>query len=190
MVSLTSVKPTSTLVKRPSTPVKPTSTLSSLCSMRSKRSSDIQPSAKGRRRYIVGRTIERAIAVEERYSERRSVIVNMSDTANTMAPKSRRFVVGLTLVIAALLTIRAIAEYAPVETENVPVDRLVTNLEALIAASPNDVRLKFNLARVHAMAFTTKSADVNIWKGNEKEGIWFGPYPPSVPFGHVQPGTP
>src|SRR5689334_8920178 len=95
----------------------------------------------------------------------------VNNDVNMSSPS--RFV-ALALVIAALLTIPVVAEYVALETENVPVDRLVKNLEALVAASPDDARLKFNLARLHAMAFARKDTEVPIWKGHEKEGVYFG----------------
>lgn len=113
-------------------------------------------------------------------------LVRLDNTG--MSKHSRGVARALTLIIASLLTMTAVAQYVQVEIENVPINRLVTNLEALVAASPVDVRLKFNLARVHAMAFAKKAGDVPTWKGRQKEGVWFGHRPANVPYGPVEPG--
>jgi len=105
-----------------------------------------------------------------------------------MSQHSRRVAPALALLVASLVTMTAVALHVRVETENVPIDRLVTNLEALVAASPADARLKFNLARVHAMAFATKGVEVPTWKGRQKEGVWFGYEPSNIPYGRVEPG--
>ena len=43
-----------------------------------------------------------------------------------------------------------------VDVENVPVDRVVANLERDVAAQPKNARLRINLARVHAIAYAQK----------------------------------
>jgi len=116
-------------------------------------------------------------------------MIKRIDNAN-MSRRFRRSAPALGLVVAGFLTIAAGAMYVRLEVENVPVDRLVTNMEALVAASPTDARLKFNLARVHAMAFVSKKSDVPILKKHEKEGVWFGNEPANVPFGRIEPGRP
>ena len=52
------------------------------------------------------------------------------------------------------------AEPIRVDVENVPVDRVVANLERDVAAQPKDVGLRINLARVHAIAYASKSTTV------------------------------
>jgi len=52
------------------------------------------------------------------------------------------------------------------ETENVPVDRLAANLERMIADKPQDVSLRLNLARAHALAFAQKLDAIQVLKRN------------------------
>jgi hypothetical protein len=65
---------------------------------------------------------------------------------------------------------------------NVPVAQLIKNLEQMVLKAPKDATLKFNLARVHAMAFALKTDETKIWNGKEKDGAWFGYTPKVVPF--------
>ena len=50
------------------------------------------------------------------------------------------------------------------EAENVPVDRVVVNLERMIAEKPQDTALRLNLARTHAIAFAQKVAELPVTK--------------------------
>ena len=50
------------------------------------------------------------------------------------------------------------------EAENVPVDRVVANLERMIAEKPQDTALRLNLARTHAIAFAQKLNTLPIAK--------------------------
>lgn len=65
---------------------------------------------------------------------------------------------------------------------NVPVDRLIRNLEALAKNDPNNVEVRFNLARAHAMAYALRTESAHVWKGRENEGVWFGYEAQNVPF--------
>jgi hypothetical protein len=87
-----------------------------------------------------------------------------------------RLVVTLGLLALAAASVSGL--FAREETENVPVDRLVRNLEQRVVARPDDVRLLLNLARVHAMAFATKS-DTAV--ASKKTGdAWFEPWKPGA----------
>jgi len=68
------------------------------------------------------------------------------------------------------------------ELEQTPVERLVKNLEEQAKAMPKDADIRFNLARVHAMAYALKTDTCTVWKGREQYGAWFGHTPPAVPF--------
>ena len=80
------------------------------------------------------------------------------------------------------------ADYALADLVKIPVDRLVKNLEALVDKKPKDVRLRFNLARVHAMAFASKTEETLVQKDpfgpriEVERGVWFGYEPRHVPF--------
>jgi len=65
---------------------------------------------------------------------------------------------------------------------NVPVDRLIRNLEALAKNDRNNVEVRFNLARAHAMAYALRTESAQVWKGRENEGVWFGYEAQNVPF--------
>ncbi len=53
---------------------------------------------------------------------------------------------------------------------NVPLDRLVANLEASIAKEPKNADLRVNLARVHVMAFALKATTIPVVRGMESKG--------------------
>ncbi len=74
------------------------------------------------------------------------------------------------------------ADYVIPDLVNVPVERLIKNLEKLAKRNPKDVQTRFNLARVHAMAFALKTDTTQIIKDYEKGGAWFGVEPEHVPF--------
>jgi Tetratricopeptide repeat len=60
------------------------------------------------------------------------------------------------VAIFSILSSVAAAIYLPVDIENVPVERVVANLERQVGERPKDVNLRVNLARVHAMAYAQK----------------------------------
>jgi tetratricopeptide (TPR) repeat protein len=70
--------------------------------------------------------------------------------------------------------------------EDIPVEKLSENLQAIAKEKPKDAGVRFNLARLHAMAYSIKSDKVQIQKGQEDRGAWFGFTPSAVPF-KVQP---
>jgi tetratricopeptide (TPR) repeat protein len=61
--------------------------------------------------------------------------------------------------------------------DNVPIDRLIVNLEKLSRDTPADVALRLNIARAHAMAYAYKTNTAQIQRGNEKLGVWTGHEP-------------
>jgi hypothetical protein len=75
--------------------------------------------------------------------------------------------------------------YARAELEQVPVARLVTNLEAAVRKHPKDVQTLVNLARAHGMAYALKTDTTQVRKGQEEKGPWFGYEPKFVPFDKV-----
>lgn len=94
-------------------------------------------------------------------------------------------VCGLGLAVCLLLTPASPGEYAIVEVQQVPVERLVTNLEAAVKKAPRSVQALVNLARVHGMAYALKTDTARVRKGKEELGPWFGYEPPFLPFGKV-----
>jgi hypothetical protein len=86
---------------------------------------------------------------------------------------------------AAVVCVPAAGKYARVETEKVPVDRIVGNLEARVKESPKDAKAVLNLARAHAMAFARRADELEVRKKGGDP--WFGYEPPFVPFGKAAP---
>ena len=77
-------------------------------------------------------------------------------------------------VLAVFVTVSSAvvgAEFVAVDVRNVPVERLVANLERRVAETPADVSLLINLARVHAMAFAAKSGTLPT---HPPEELWLG----------------
>jgi hypothetical protein len=93
---------------------------------------------------------------------------------------------GVGLAACLLLTPASPGCYAVVEVQQVPVERLVTNLEAAVKKNPKDVQALVNLARVHGMAYALKTATAQVWQGHEERGPWFGYEPKLVPFSMVE----
>jgi hypothetical protein len=89
---------------------------------------------------------------------------------------------GLAVMAGAVAIAPAPARFRRPDLENVPVARILDNLQQQVRKSPKDMKARFNLARAHAMAYASKSPTVPIWKGREAEGVWFGYTPPHVPF--------
>ena len=67
----------------------------------------------------------------------------------------RAFLAGALLLLTASAHLTAI--YMRMETRDVPIDRLVANLERELKADPANVQTLINLARLHAMAFALKA---------------------------------
>lgn len=72
------------------------------------------------------------------------------------------------------------------DLEKIPVDRLIENLQEASKKEPKNVMLQINLARVYAMAYARKVDMVDVQKGKEKVGAWFGFEPSHMPVGPVQ----
>src|SRR5262245_43764174 len=60
------------------------------------------------------------------------------------------------------------------ELENVPVQRVITNLEKTVMEKPKDFQARLNLARAHAMAYASKADEFTLNKNQKDGGIWFG----------------
>ena len=72
---------------------------------------------------------------------------------------------------------RLLAMFVAVETENVPIDRVLENLERRLSVDPSDVNTRLNLARVYSMAWATKSDTTPAIKRRVGPGLEVGdPY--------------
>ncbi len=89
---------------------------------------------------------------------------------------------ALALLALALLAQPAQARFIRPVLMNVPISRIIANLEKQVAEKPADQTARFNLARAHAMAYASKSDTAPVRKGHEKAGVWFGFTPTHVPF--------
>jgi hypothetical protein len=90
------------------------------------------------------------------------------------------FVSAVSLSLIAVDCLQAL--YAIGQIQTVPIERLIQNMEQLIANDPKDATLRFNLARVHAMAFALKMTDTQTTQTAGGRDAWFGPEHDHVPF--------
>jgi len=78
--------------------------------------------------------------------------------------------------------------YQRPELQDIPLDRLFKNLAKNLQADPTNNELLHQLARTHAMAYSSKIGDADpvkivVGRDREKTGqLWFGHEPPKVPF--------
>jgi len=89
---------------------------------------------------------------------------------------------AIVAILGLVVVVPLAAMYRLPDIENVPVDRLITNLAAAAAKAPNDAAGWRLLARTHALAYAQKSATIPVWRGREAAGPWFGIEPDNVPF--------
>lgn len=89
---------------------------------------------------------------------------------------------ALALALGLVFLIPAQARFMKPDIVKIPVPRLIENLQKQIETKPKDTTLRYNLARVHAMAYALKTDTAEVWKNKEKEGAWFGFTPKVVPF--------
>jgi hypothetical protein len=97
---------------------------------------------------------------------------------------SYRSILILSIGMLALGISSASAEYMPVDVENIPVARLVKNLEAAVREHPEDWKSMLHLARAHAMAYSLKSETLEVLT-KEPDQVWFGYEHAFVPFRKV-----
>jgi tetratricopeptide (TPR) repeat protein len=75
------------------------------------------------------------------------------------------------------------ALYVTVDIQDIPITRLLANLEASRAADPGNVQHEINIARLYGMAYALRSGQVPSIKGRqEKEEPWYGYAPNLVPY--------
>lgn len=90
-----------------------------------------------------------------------------------------RWVLSLLLATASISP--ALAKYAAPQLANVPIERVLTNLADKAAAQPKEAALQFNLARAYAMAYASKTEQVEV-QSKDHDELWFGYEPRNVPF--------
>jgi len=74
----------------------------------------------------------------------------------------------------------AMSRYQGVELEQVPVARLIENLEKISKENPNSAEAWLNLGRAHGMAYAQKTDPLTVPKA------YHGIEPPAVPFRSVE----
>ncbi|HVR85596.1 MAG TPA: hypothetical protein VMU54_14865 [Planctomycetota bacterium] len=92
------------------------------------------------------------------------------------------------MLVPAILALAgpALAEYAPIDLDKVPVERLLKNLQEIVDKDPKDAKAVINLARAHAMAFSLRADELQVTK-KEPNQVWLGYEHPYVPFNRVNP---
>jgi hypothetical protein len=92
------------------------------------------------------------------------------------------------LAIIGCLPQQLLAMYLPVETQDVPLERLIGNIVEKAKAEPTNAEALHQLARIHAIAYSNKLGDadpVKSWTGWQKkdpEQPWLGYQPPHAPY--------
>lgn len=88
----------------------------------------------------------------------------------------------LVALVSALPSQSVRAKYIKADLIDVPVDRLIRNLEVLARENPKDAGVRLNLARLHAMVYALKTDTAKVLRGRENDGAWFGHVHAHVPF--------
>jgi tetratricopeptide (TPR) repeat protein len=86
------------------------------------------------------------------------------------------------LSVAVALTVTAGAIYVKRDVTDVPIDRLVKNLEAEAHAKPADAAVRVNLGRLHGMAYALDTQSAPVVTLGAREDVWYGFEPKIVPY--------
>ncbi len=92
---------------------------------------------------------------------------------------------GIGIAVCLLIVHTSLGELSLVDVKQVPVERLVANLERAARKDPKDVRILINLARVHGMAYALKTETAEVTKDSDELCPWFGYLPTLIPFSQV-----
>ena len=103
----------------------------------------------------------------------------------------RRILVIVVLALAAVAAVRLSALYVIPQTREVPVARLVANLERDLKADPRNIELQINLARLHGMAYALKTEVVAAApRAGDREEPYYGLHPDLIPYKPERAPTP
>ena len=103
----------------------------------------------------------------------------------------RRILVIVVSALAAVVAVRLSALYAIPQTREVPVARLVANLERDLKADPRNIELQINLARLHGMAYALKTEVVAAApRAGDREEPFYGLHPDLIPYKPERAATP
>ena len=94
----------------------------------------------------------------------------------------------LVTIIAILLSSACTyGKFIAVETEQVPIARLITNLEKQLKQRPKDFELHYALARVHSMGYAMKTGEIAVKKNSDSP--WFGHLDHGQPPQRISPAA-
>lgn len=93
-------------------------------------------------------------------------------------PTSWRLV-GIAILVASTA---ASARWLIPEVKNVPVARLVRNLETRAESRPEDVAVRVNLARLHGMAYALDTESAPVKAAGPGDDAWYGNAPKIIPY--------
>lgn len=103
----------------------------------------------------------------------------------------RRILVIVVLTLAAVAAVRLSALYVIPQTREVPVVRLVANLERDLKADPRNIELQINLARLHGMAYALKTEVIAAApRAGDREEPYYGLHPDLIPYKPERAPTP
>ena len=74
----------------------------------------------------------------------------------------KRFLLAITLVLALCAAQSSRGHFIRLQTEQVPISRLFTNLQSRLKTNANDFVTLYQLARLHAMAYSTNLSAINV----------------------------
>ena len=96
----------------------------------------------------------------------------------------RRF---LPLLLVAAMGLPVLTESIVADVRNVPVERLVTNLQRLVRERPQDLEVRINLARVHVMAYAQKRTEIPVMNHDPERWLpWFAALPDGFDLAYQQ----
>src|SRR6185436_13776556 len=95
-----------------------------------------------------------------------------ADLCYAMRMKAAKAMQRSIIIMMVLVCPWVHAKFIAVETEQVPIARLIGNLEKQLQQKPNDFELHYALARVDSMAYALKSGQIAVKKNSESP--WFG----------------
>lgn len=94
-------------------------------------------------------------------------------------------ILGVVAVLALLASVGE-ARFLKPDLQKIPVDKLIKNLQDQAKKEEKGVKTRYNLARVHAMAYALKVDTVDVPTKSKNDGAWFGFTPGIVPFKAVE----
>jgi len=99
----------------------------------------------------------------------------------------------MTLLVAAFVcswSFETKAMFAWYQTEQVPIDRLFTNLQQRLVRDTNNFELTYDLARLHSMAYSTNLASIGVRTNTWRPEFYYPGSDSGVPRRVYLPSTP